>query len=581
MITSCGLINIIANYVVSGLTQTGPVDFNSIEYTRPDFETIHAGFDTFLADLKAGKNAFTLQMSLSETYTLFNEAQSQYAIAQIVYYNNVNDETAKTESEYCAEEFAKLQVKLTEVYAAIVDYGYADAFLTGWTEQDFENLSVQKELYDDEYIEIQAEISKLETEYLDLQNNIKLTHNNQQYTIDEIVTLFNEGAINAETRQKLVLEYYEKLADESTPIYIKLIKANNRIAEKAGFESYREYADRFEYSRDYSLDDLEQLYQLVKTNVPALYTQAASLINPDVISSVYQKPISLSDYNAIFNTYFGSISVKMKEAYQFMQRYNLSSIGNASGMQQAGFTTYLPSYEMPFIYLYTRGTVDDVSSFVHEFGHFFAFYQNAFETDSIIDVSEIHSQANELLFLKYYNLTAEERVNLALYKLSEMYQTVIEGCVMDEFQHYVHENIDRLITPDDFNEAFESIASEYSYGMFYQGISYDTLWAAITHNFVAPFYYISYAVSALPALEIYQISLENPTQAIQIYLNVLDETGYRSYQTVLKDNSLHTPFEAKTYQQLSELPNLILAQKSALTVQNTLPKPYHFLGLAA
>ena len=98
MITSCGLINIIANYVVSGLTQTGPVDFNSIEYTRPDFETIHAGFDTFLADLKAGKNAFTLQMSLSETYTLFNEAQSQYAIAQIVYYNIGED--AKTQHRH-------------------------------------------------------------------------------------------------------------------------------------------------------------------------------------------------------------------------------------------------------------------------------------------------------------------------------------------------------------------------------------------------------------------------------------------------------------------------------------------------
>jgi len=581
MVTSCGIINIIANYIVSGLTQTGPVNFDTLEYVRPDFNKIHTSFDNFLSDLKAGRTGLSLQVSLSEAYTLFNDAQSQYAIAQISYYNNVNDDYAKTESEYCAEEFAKLQVKLTEVYAAIVEYGQADTLLVGWTDEDFENLAIQKELYDDEYITLQAEISKLQNQYLDLQANIELVYKNEHYTIDEVIDLFNKGEIDALTRQQLVLLYYTKLSEQATPIYIKLIHANNRIAEKAGFASYREYANRFDYSRDYTAEEIELLYHLVKTKVPTLYNQLILQLDTNVIDSIYQKPYKITDYNAIFNSYFGTVSPQMKEAYQFMLHYNLSSIGNESGMQQAGFTTYLPSYEMPYVYLYTRGTVDDISSFVHEFGHFYAFYKNGFESDGIIDISEIHSQTNELLFLNYYNLTAEERINLSLYKIAEMYQTVIEGCTMDEFQHYVHENIDILKTHEDFNEAFKTIAAGYHYDIFYQGIPFETLWAAITHNFVAPFYYLSYAVSAIPSLEIYQISLENPDKAIQIYLNVLDETGYRSYKKVLSDNALNTPFEESTFEELSKLPALIQTQKSSLTSHNSLPKPYYFLGLAA
>ena len=46
MITSCGIINIIANYVVSGMSQTTAVNFNSLEYTRPNFDEIHQTFDT-------------------------------------------------------------------------------------------------------------------------------------------------------------------------------------------------------------------------------------------------------------------------------------------------------------------------------------------------------------------------------------------------------------------------------------------------------------------------------------------------------------------------------------------------------
>ena len=67
-----------------------------------------------------------------------------------------------------------------------------------------------------------------------------------------------------------------------------------------------------------------------------------------------------------------------------------------------------------------------------------------------------------------------------------------------------------------------------------------------------PMYYISYAVSALPALEIFFISQDDRDEAIDAYLSIVDETGYREYLDVLDDADLHSPFKDNTYQILSD-----------------------------
>ena len=74
----------------------------------------------------------------------------------------------------------------------------------------------------------------------------------------------------------------------------------------------------------------------------------------------------------------------------------------------------------------------------------------------------------------------------------------------------------------------------------------------IHHNFVMPLYYISYAVSALPSLELYFDSQNDRDTAVSAYLSVIDESGYRAYLKVLEDANLNSPFEEVACQELSE-----------------------------
>lgn len=580
MISSCGIFNIIANYFVNSMTISGPRDFESIEYKRPDFEAVSDAFDDFLIDLKSGKTGFALQYSLSDAYLLFNEAQTMYNIAEIKYYINVNDASFKTEKEYCAKEFAKLRVKLVEVYGAIVDYNQSADLLPTWTENDFNDLRVQRKLYDDEYIELMGKIAKIQSDYMEKSANISVTFKNETLLLQDILDKFDQGKITPDEYLEVVSDYYKNWTEVAAPLYIQLIKLNNRIAEKAECGSYQEYAYRFEYSRDYLPTDTVKVYDNVKKYIPKLYRTIVNSLDREALMGAYSANASFDHYTPIFNQYFATVSPDMKEAFAFMQKYHLSCIGNKAGMQAAGFTTYLPSYEMPFLYLYTQGSIDDISSFIHEFGHFYAFYKNNFESDSIIDVSEIHSQANELLFLPYYDFkNDDEREQYALSKIADMYVTVLEGCLMDEFQREVYENIDSVKTAEDINKIFKTVADTYSYADIIQTVPTEYIWAGITHNFVAPFYYISYAMSALPAIQIYSTSLDDANAAIRIYRNVLDETGFRSYLTVLKDNGLTTPFDKKTYTDLVKLPGKITKTDNGTSV--SIPMPYAYLGLAA
>ena len=280
-----------------------------------------------------------------------------------------------------------------------------------------------------------------------------------------------------------------------------------------------------------------------------LYFEIKSMIDQDVLDSALNaENATFNQYDSIFKEYTSEISSTMHQAYKDMKKYHLYNIGSSEGMQAAGFTTYLTSYGMPYIYLYTYGDLGDISSFVHEFGHFFSYYYNGTESDNIIDVAEIQSQANEWLFMPYYDLTEKQLDQYTLHSLSESLLTIIQGCLFDEFQQIVYrDNITK-----DYKTLFESLAKDYGLDKVITSEVLPNYWALVHHNFVMPMYYISYAVSALPALEIFFISQENREEAIDSYLDVIDETGFNEYLDVLDDADLSSPFKERTYERLSK-----------------------------
>ena len=88
------------------------------------------------------------------------------------------------------------------------------------------------------------------------------------------------------------------------------------------------------------------------------------------------------------------------------------------------------------------------------------------------------------------------------------------------------------------------------------GYDYDYLrywWAGVPHTFESPFYYISYAMSAVPALTIYIDSTSDFTAAAAEY-NYIQRyaSEYDDFRTLYADAGISDPFTAATYIEIDE-----------------------------
>lgn len=543
MLSSCGLLTLLTNAILT--YDSLFLDFNDLQYERPDFQEIEEEFVSLTEKIEKKKKSMSILREASDAFELYNDAYTQYVLVQIRFYSNVNDTVAEEEINYCAKHFALLDPIINNFYLTALDNGYRDTFFGGWSDTQIEYLRIKNKMFDGEYANLVSRRTEIENEYMALLSNHTVEYNGTPYTAEQIKNLdISESAYSA-----LITDYYNSLEAEVAELYTELVSINDTLAEKSGYDTYTEFSYRYIYQRDYAPEDVKDMYRYVKEEIVPLYDEVTSLIDRTVLqSALYAENATFRRYDSIFKQYTSEISPTMNQAYKNMKSYNLYNIGASEGMQKASLTTYLPSYNLPYIYLYTYGDLGDISSFIHEFGHFFSYYVNAEESDGIIDVSEIQSQANEWLFMPYYDLTEEQLEQFTLYRLSETLLVIIEGCMLDEFQQTVYSDNDNT----DYKQLFESIARSYHFDEIAPPELLSNYWALVHHNFVMPLYYISYAVSALPSLELYFDSQNDRDTAISAYLSVIDESGYRAYLKVLEDADLNSPFDKMAYQELSE-----------------------------
>ncbi len=166
---------------------------------------------------------------------------------------------------------------------------------------------------------------------------------------------------------------------------------------------------------------------------------------------------------------------------------------------------------------------------VHEFGHFSADYHNmlpALYTIDNIDISELQSQGLEILFLPcLQDILVPDgddaaRSVVALWVLSRLLSSVVDGCIFDEFEQAVY--ADPSLTVADLHRLEAELNAEYGLDEIY---SSDVTWTYIPHLFEYPFYYVSYAASALPILDLYLRSLYDYDAAVDTYRDITAVSG--------------------------------------------------------
>ena len=532
---------------VSTEYRRGLYSFDDLIYERPDYDALSGKIEDIQTMLTDGTDSETIRDAydaLSEDLRVLNNAYSMAGLFSAV---DVNDEFYSAETEAITEKYSEFQVLTTKMEIEIYESEHRDVVFYDWSEEDFEYLRIAEKLYDEEYVRLNTRLEEITNAYWDAQSNTTFTYRGEEYTLAELDGL----NVNEDTYYSLMNDYYRNLNAVVGELYLELIGIEKQIAAKAGYDNYVDFSYDFEYSRDYSPEDALAMAEVVKKyavkEMEDLYSGFSTMEYSGLMQAMNAEDQIFRRREHI-DAYVDEISPEMREAYNYLREYQLSILTNSDTSQDGAYTTYLPTYDVPFIYLHENGGYGDISNFVHEFGHFYCNYLGGWDAANLmsLDVAEICSQANELLFLPYYHRynKLDTYNGIVKYQMISALDSMIEGCLYDEFQQYVFSH--DISSVEELNEAYRTISSSYGIGDDYYYVDLGYVWVDVMHNFEAPMYYISYATSIVPSLEIMEISLEDREEAIRVYNKVARSDPELTFSETLEEIGLGSPFDEET-----------------------------------
>lgn len=401
---------------------------------------------------------------------------------------------------------------------------------------DFAYMRDYKPVTDEEQ-KINDRISELELEYNNLMNSgmyeLKATVGGREYTFEDFndEQLFEE--LDPDQRIALYLDLAGQLNEKAGKIYLELISLRNQSAKMRGFDSFVEFADKEWYSRDFGTDEAKQFYKTVKS----FFNERGQYMD---IPDLQEKETSVTYLFDTIDKVMGGKSAVLDDSLSYLKTNGLCSIGNESTRVNGAYTSSLPNVPgNAFIFQYTTDTTYDVTALIHELGHF----ANSHTTKTLecynvqFEVAEIHSTGLQMLAADRYDLAMdkEEAKNILAYQLCESLLSIQSGALYDEWQRQIYTHPD--MTLKQINDLYYSLAMEYGVAETY-GMEYD--WMFVNHNFTSPMYYISYAVSALSALELWDMSHKDYAGAVKTWESVLNVCTPFSYFDTMKTSGLST-----------------------------------------
>lgn len=332
---------------------------------------------------------------------------------------------------------------------------------------------------------------------------------------------------------------------ECAEVYLKLVKLNNTIVDREKYSSYIDYMYDV-YQRDYTPEETDR----IASSVSRLMNEADSLLTQKIIELEYEM-LKDGDAGLVFEN---NMKIAQQYAYRISDELSMSAAeliekglyrtGSGTDSEQRAYTTMLSYTNNAVIYQYLYGYYNDMADSIHEFGHFNAMRLSAIPTLYIrgnnIDIAEVQSQGLEVLYTQFYEpIYGRYAGTMRLMEAMDLIRSVAAGFIGSEFENYVYENADNM-TAKDVVEKYSEIKNRYKV--------YDVDFYRIPHFFASPGYYVSYAVSALAAINLWDVMYSDPELAVSMYNDfshypIWGTTGFsEALDTAGFENVLSTEF---------------------------------------
>ena len=387
------------------------IPFDEMPYERPDLDEMRAAIDKVGEALDSGADYETVEPLLDACDQLYAAFDTMVAIAFIRSCQDMTDEFYAEEYAWLDEASADVSQLFEQLYFRC---GMSDMaqeleekyFWPGFAEEYADDSTA---FYDDEMVALLQAESNLIAEYRDTVANpiVVLADGNEV----EYFTALDE--YQGYAYLNLLFSYYDQFNPTLSRIYIDLVKNRQEQARAAGYDSYEELAFDHDFTRDYSPELAAEYLQGVKEHIVPLYREVMA---SGILWDLESFPIDAKRLEEVLRCGVSGMGEEVQDAYEFMVKYRLCDLDYSPLKAEMSFQTYLPAYEVPFLFMDAGGTLDDITTFSHEFGHYLDGYLN-YGADETIDLAECFSQAMELLMLTRLDGVLTEKELDSLYQI--------------------------------------------------------------------------------------------------------------------------------------------------------------------
>ena len=408
------------------------------------------------------------------------------------------------------------------------------------------NIRKGMELFREENITIQAELSVLKQQYGVISGKMTVTMKGQEYTLQQASKFLQSHDRSA--REEAYRKIQERrLQDKNAlnELYNQLIQKRTQEAINAGFANFRDYRFKELGRFDYTKEDCFAFHEAVKLHVLPLvniiyekkkkklgleslrpwdidaepegteplrpFTGSEELINKTIACFTALRP------------FFGDCLKKM----QALKHLDLES---RTGKAPGGYNCPLAESGAPFIFMNATGQMNDVTTMVHEGGHaVHSFLAHPLTLSGFkeypMEIAEVASMAMELFSMDHWEVffsNPEELTRAKEHQLERVITIFPWIAIIDKFQHWIYENPQhdqeqRTFQWNEIINEFQDKVIDYSGLEEYRSNG----WQRQLHLFEVPFYYIEYGIAQLGAIGLWRQFKNNSEKALDNYCTAL------------------------------------------------------------
>lgn len=415
--------------------------------------------------------------------------------------------------------------------------------------------SIQKsiDLFREANIPIMSELSVMQQQFGQIAGKMTVEVEGKEYTLQQAAKFLesSDRKLREEVYMKIQNRRYQD-REALNKLFDQLVAKRHQLALNADFNNYRDYKFKELGRFDYTPQDCFNFHEAVKQHVVPLvkiiYEEQRKSIGVDQLrpwdmdaepegiqplqpfstgTELTEKTIECFEQ---LNPFFADCLRKMDE----LKRFDLDS---RKGKAPGGYNMPLAETGAPFIFMNAAGTLDDVTTMVHEGGHaIHSFLTHNLELTGFkeygAEIAEVASMAMELFSMEHWTIFFKDKEELrrAKFKQLERVLTILPWIArIDAFQHWLYEH--PAHTAEERGAKWMELANEYSTGLIdYIGLEqfrpYE--WQRQLHLFEVPFYYIEYGIAQLGAIGLWMQFKQNQQEALQHYINALSLGGTKT-----------------------------------------------------